>query len=140
MNRPVQIAGFLAQHGWDEAQQKPLEADFSPRRFARLTRADGAVACLMDADADQKTAEFVKIAKLLHGLSIAAPAIIAADPLQGLVLMEDFGDRNVGKLLDGGAEPKALYRRAVDVLVHLHRGFDVAATRGMDLPAFGGAL
>jgi aminoglycoside/choline kinase family phosphotransferase len=140
VNRAIEIAGFLAQHGWDAAQQTPLEADFSPRRFARLTKADGATAFLMDADADQKTLEFVKIAKLLRGLGVTAPDILAADPLQGLVLMEDFGDRNIGKLLDAGAEAKVFYLRATDVLVHLHQRFDANAVRDMDLPVFGGAL
>jgi aminoglycoside/choline kinase family phosphotransferase len=140
MNRAVEIASFLAQNGWDTAQQTPLEADFSPRRFARLEHSDGRRAILMDADPDQKTPQFLVIAKLLRGLDISAPEIFAADPARGLVLMEDFGDCNVGRMLDEGAEAKPIYRRAVDVLVHLHRHFDAQMARGLDLPAFGGAL
>ena len=37
-DRAVEIAGFLADTGWDEAEQMPLDADFSTRRFARLMR------------------------------------------------------------------------------------------------------
>jgi aminoglycoside/choline kinase family phosphotransferase len=126
MNRAVQIAGFLAQNGWDSAAAIPLAADFSPRRYARLEKTDGARAILMDADDGQKTPELIAVAKLLRGCEISAPEIFAADPMHGLVLMEDFGDGNFGKMIDSGAAPAPLYRRAVDVLVHLHKTFVVS--------------
>jgi N-acetylmuramate 1-kinase len=57
-----------------------------------------------------------------------------------LVLMEDFGDTAFGKLLDAGVEPMPLYRRAADVLVHLHQTFDPAWTAALDLPSFNAAM
>jgi len=140
MNRPVEIAGFLTQNGWDAAAQTPLDADFSPRRFARLQHPDKRRAVLMDADPDQKTPEFVDIARLLRSLGVRAPEIFAADEERGLVLMEDFGNRNVGRTLDGGTDARPFYRRAMDVLIHLHRRFEPSMAKGLDLPAFGGAL
>ena len=59
---------------------------------------------------------------------------------QGLVLMESFGGQNFGNMLDAGADALPLYRRAVDVLVHLHKSFDKTRARELDLPIFGGAL
>ncbi len=140
LNRGIEIAGFLAQSGWDDADQSPFHADFSTRRYARLRRSDGATAILMDADADQKTVEFVQVAKLLRGLSLSAPEVFAADPFHGLVLMEDFGRDNFGRLLDSGVDPKPLYKRAVDVLVKLHKDFNGFDKSVLDLPCFGGAL
>jgi aminoglycoside/choline kinase family phosphotransferase len=139
-NRAVEIAGFLSQHGWDEASPTPLAADFSPRQFARLENREGRRAILMDATGDQKTPDFIAIAKLLRGCDLSAPEIYAADPLRGLVLMEDFGDANIGRMLDSGTPSVALYRRAVDVLAHLHKTFDRSMAKDMDLPVFGGAL
>ena len=138
-NRAVEIAGFLAQSGWESAAPAPLEGDFSPRRYARLEN-NGKRAILMDAGPDQRTPQFIMLAKLLRGLDISAPEIYAADPLRGLALMEDFGDRNFGRLIDGGTERAPLYRRAAEVLAHLHKAFDKAAVRELDLPVFGGAL
>lgn len=139
-NRPVEIAGFLAQHGWGDALQSDVPADFSPRRYARLKRADGKRAILMDADPDQKTEYFIDIAKFLRSMDISAPEIYAADPAAGLVIMEYLGNQNMGTMLDTGADAKPLYRRAVDVLIHLHATCDTAAVKALDLPVFGGAL
>jgi len=142
MSRADEIKDFLAQAGWHEAQQTVLRADFSTRRFSRLERTGGASsrAVLMDADSDQKTPQFVALAGLLRGFEIAAPEIYASDITRGLVLMEDLGDRNIGRAIDAGEDAKLFYRRAMDVLVRLHRRCDAAALRGHDLPLYGGAL
>ena len=136
INRGVEIAGFLAQHKWDDAQQVAFEADFSPRRYARLIKPDGRHALLMDADPDQKTPHFVRIDKVLRQLDISAPEILAADPRAGLVLLEDFGDRNIGKMLDEGQDPVTFFHRAVNVLAHIHRNFKTDMIQDMDLPSF----
>jgi len=54
--------------------------------------------------------------------------------------MEDFGDRNFGRMINGGADAMPLYRRAVDMLVHMHKVFNRDAARNLDLPLFGAAL
>src|SRR5580700_10620494 len=102
MSRAVEIAGFLSQHGWARAAQTPLESDFSPRRYARLQDGEKGRAILMDADPGEHTPEFVAIDKLLRHLGITAPEIFAADPEHGLVLMQDFGGRTFGNLIDQG--------------------------------------
>ncbi len=139
-NRAVEIAGFLEQSGWGAAEASPFLADFSPRRYARLIKSDGSTAILMDADADQKTSEFVEIADVLRNVGLSAPGIYAALPEQGFVLMEDLGRQNFGRMLDSGANPKSLYQCAVDVLVHLHKNFLDVHKAALDLPCFGGAL
>lgn len=139
-NRALEIAAFLEQSGWADAEAAPFLADFSPRRYARLKKPDGQVAILMDADLDQKTVSFIEIDELLRSLSLSAPEIYAALPEQGLVLMEDFGRQNFGRMLDTGADPEPLYKRAVDVLVQLHKNFAAIDKANLDLTAFGGAL
>jgi hypothetical protein len=94
----------------------------------------------MDADPDQNTSQFVSIAKLLRGLKISAPEIFAANPLRGLVLMEDFGTQNFGRLIDESGEAQPLYRLAIDLLVQLHKTFDKESAKNIDLPIFGGAV
>jgi aminoglycoside/choline kinase family phosphotransferase len=141
-NRVAEIDAFLAQAGWSKAQQVPVAADFSTRRFTRLKRENGTVstAILMDADPDQKTAQFVALGGLLRALDLSAPEIYAEDRAAGLVLMEDFGDRNMGRMIDAGDDAKPLYRRAVNGLAHLHKHFDPGMAKNFDLPVYGGAL
>ncbi len=42
---------------------------------------------------------FLAVDKLLRGCGISAPEVFAADPMRGLVLMEDFGGKNFGRSL-----------------------------------------
>lgn len=135
-NRAVEIAGFLSQYGWESAHHAAFEADFSSRRYARLIHDDGRRAILMDADLDQKTSMFVQVARILTELEIAAPVIYATNPACGLVIMEDLGDRNVGKLLDQGVAPLVYFERAINVLVHLHRNITPLTLHDFDGPTF----
>lgn len=127
---------FIEVAGWKDARVVALAADFSTRRFYRLTRDVGGpkTAILMQASADQKTAEFIYIAGLLRGAGLSAPEVYAAEPYNGFVLMEDFGDTTFGKLLDERCEALPLYRRAVEVLTKIRgSGFEV---RDSGLPVF----
>ena len=141
-NRAVEIMVFLVHAGWDAAQQTPLQADFSTRRFARLERGDPLPhrAILMDADPGQKTEQFVVLAGILQKCEISAPEIYAVQAADNLVLMQDFGDRNFGRMMDQGQDAEPLYRRAVDVLIHLHRRFDPSIAQRIDLPVFDARL
>ena len=140
ISRPLDIAVFLDQQGWGDAVPQPFSGDFSPRRYARLTRVDGATAILMDADADQKTPEFIAIDTILRRATINAPEIYAAVPDRGLVLMQDFGMRNVGTLIDAGEAPKPAFLRAAALLATLHRQFDRTSTTELALPLFNSPL
>ncbi|MFA5040995.1 MAG: phosphotransferase [Bdellovibrionales bacterium] len=139
-SRPLDIAAFLDHHGWGNARAQALDGDFSTRRYARLTKDSGESAFLMDADEDQKTPQFLTTAKILRSLGVKAPEIYAADGERGLVLMQDFGTRNVGALLDAGEPPLPYFLRAAEVLAQIHRGFDSAAHKVSDLPIFDAEL
>jgi aminoglycoside/choline kinase family phosphotransferase len=126
-DRAMEITAFLEQHGWANAEHAPFDADFSPRRYARLqdkTR----TAVLMDADNDQKTPEFVSITNLLRDCTISAPDIYAADTPRGLLLMQDFGQGNVGSLIDAGGDRRDFALRAARLLARMHSKFG----RGQD--------
>ncbi len=139
-SRPLEIAAFLEQNGWDRAEMHALNGDFSTRRYARLSLASGKTAFLMDADVDQKTPQFVALAKILRGYGIKTPEIYAARPERGLVLMEDLGSRNVGFLLDGGEAPLPYFLRAADILAKMHREFDPASVQNIGLSLFDAEL
>jgi len=122
------IAGFLAAAGWDKAARRVLAGDASFRRYDRLETAAGRRAVLMDAPPPHEDVRpFLAVARLLQGLGLSAPAILAEDVAAGLLLLEDFGDATYTRLLAQGAGEVELYALAVDVLVALHRAFDPAA-------------
>jgi aminoglycoside/choline kinase family phosphotransferase len=125
--RAALIAAFLAASGWGDAARRKLAGDASFRRYDRLDR-PGGCAVLMDAPPPQEDVRpFLMIARLLSGIGLSAPTILAEDIAAGLLLLEDFGDATYTRLLAQGADEAALYALAVDLLVALHRAFDLAA-------------
>jgi aminoglycoside/choline kinase family phosphotransferase len=113
---------FLRAHGWNTAAITRLPGDASFRRYSRLTR-NGTTAMLMDAPPPQENVTpFLTVARLLHAARLSVPQILAADVADGFLLLEDFGDATFTRVL--ATEPDAegaLYRLAIDVLIHLHQ-------------------
>jgi aminoglycoside/choline kinase family phosphotransferase len=125
--RNARSAAFLASHGWGGAERRPLAGDASFRRYERLR--DGARrAVLMDAPPPREDVRpFLAIAQILNDLNLSAPEILARDPDNGFLLLEDLGDDTYTSVLAADRDCEgALYERAVDLLIDLHRRFATA--------------
>ncbi len=129
--RDQAIARFLDAHGWGGAALKPLAGDASFRRYLRASRG-AETAVVMDAPPPETVEPFVRVAQRLADIGLSAPGVRAADPAAGLLLLEDLGDRTYTAMLAEGADEAALYRLAVDVLVHKDQA---TAARG-DVPDY----
>jgi aminoglycoside/choline kinase family phosphotransferase len=70
---------------------------------------------------------FCRIARQLLDLGLSAPMVQGVDEEQGLVLLEDLGDRTFTRALAEGVPEAPLYRLAIDTLVALQERF---AARG----------
>jgi aminoglycoside/choline kinase family phosphotransferase len=131
--RDAKIASFLAGAGWGDAARGKLAGDASFRHYDRLKRGNG-TAVLMDAPPPKEDVRpFLAVTRLLQGLGLSAPRILAEDVETGLLLLEDFGDGTYTRLLAAGEDETTLYALAVDLLIHVHRRFDPA---GATLPAY----
>jgi len=145
--RSEAIQTYLKLAGWGDATLTPLPGDASTRRYLRVAQG-GRTAMLMDqpqgaetppcppdASAEERRAlgynaiarlagadcaRFVAAAEYLRERGLSAPAIYAADPAQGLVLMEDLGDRLYADVLSSDSDAATLYGGAVDALARLH--------------------
>jgi aminoglycoside/choline kinase family phosphotransferase len=127
-------ADFLAQAGFGAARLDPLPSDASARRYTRL-HGGPRPALLMEAPPPENTRPFIAIAGHILGIGLSAPEIIAADPDQGLVLLEDFGDATHTALLDGGADAPMLYAEAAEALAALHEAAPPPALPAWDAAA-----
>ena len=119
--RAATIAALTDRAGWGEAWLSPLAGDASARRYFRLHRPDGGNAVLMDAPPGSLGA-YISMTEWLRGHGFRAPEILAADPAEGLLLIEDFGDDLLARRLE--AEPALAapaYARVTDLLADLHR-------------------
>ena len=120
-DRDLAIEAFLTRAGWAGAARRRLAGDASFRRYERVTGRQGR-AMLMDAPPPQEDVHpFLLVAEHLRALGYSAPAILAEDRAQGLLLLEDFGDDTFTRLLAAGADETQLYALAVDLLIDLHR-------------------
>ena len=118
---PASAPAFLAAHGWGEAAIVPLAGDASFRRYFRVIDA-GRTAVLMDAPPDKEDSRpFLDLAAHLVSLGFSAPRALAVDLDEGLILLEDFGDKRVAPLLAADLAPeRAIYEAAIDILAALH--------------------
>ncbi|MEM8681972.1 MAG: phosphotransferase [Pseudomonadota bacterium] len=121
---------FLEHSGYAEWSCSPFSSDASFRSYFRLQR-EGVTVLLMDAPPPQENAgRFKLVAKHLLDCGIRAPNVLASDLDAGFLIIEDFGDDTLTRLLDRGEDEEALYTMAVDALTHLHRHENV---RGIDV-------
>ncbi|MDG1530599.1 MAG: phosphotransferase [Paracoccaceae bacterium] len=123
-DRATNIQMFLNSASWGDAVRKPLAGDASRRRYERLKNTDGQDAILMDADpaTGEDVVPFIKIANHLNECGLNAPEIFAADPQNGMLLLQDFGNGLFAKLMANDPNcQRELYTRAVDVLLALHK-------------------
>ncbi|PTE16593.1 aminoglycoside phosphotransferase family protein [Pseudogemmobacter blasticus] len=122
-NREAAKTLFLRQAGWDAAVRRHLAGDASARRYERLERgADRAV--LMDSPpgAGDDVQDFLRIDAHLTAIGLSAPKILAAEPAQGFLLLEDLGDNlYTAAVTKDPAQEAPLYAEAVEVLLHLQR-------------------
>ena len=139
--RVADVMAFLdRQAHWSSARITYLQGDASTRGYARLS-VDGRTALLMDAPrqpdgppvrdgkpysqiahlAEDMVRAFAAIAGPLRAAGLSAPEVLAEDFENGLLLVEDLGDRVFSAEVTRGAPQDALWRAAVDALVELQR-------------------
>jgi aminoglycoside/choline kinase family phosphotransferase len=117
---PETASAFLDKHGWGGAEIRPLAGDASFRRYFRVHRR-GHTAVLMDAPPEHEDiGPFLTVAGHLLDRGFHPPRPLGIDREQGLLLLEDFGDRRVAPLL--AVEPereREVYEAAIDILARL---------------------
>jgi tRNA threonylcarbamoyl adenosine modification protein YjeE len=129
------IGDFVKRVGWGAAAIAPLAGDASNRRYLRLSR-KGEPAVLMDAPVEkgEDVRPFAAITDALRARNLSAPAVLARDAGNGLLLLEDLGDALYARrCADDPALERPLYEAAVDVLAGLRAD-------GEDVPPYDAAV
>ena len=141
LERLKRMAKFLDRTPYATAPGRYLQGDASTRSYARLVLPDRSVV-LMNSPRQpdgppirdgkpysalvhlaEDVTPFVAVAGALRERGLSAPAIFAFDLDQGLLILEDLGDRVFTSEVARGHKMSELWRPAVDVLAALaHRG------------------
>lgn len=112
------IPNFWGQY--DHYKKSYLTADFSTRKYFRWQNNAHSLV-LMDSPDLESLKAFMVIGQYLREQKLSAPEIIEADPENGFLLIEDFGDATFTKVLqDFPTREEKIYNDAVKVLLHLH--------------------
>jgi N-acetylmuramate 1-kinase len=115
----------------------PASVDASFRRYFRVTR-DADSYIVMDAPPDKEdSAPFLKVARILAGMNLNAPLILARDMERGFLLLSDLGSR---QYLDELPAPGAADRLYADALAALRTMQTAEAAVARDLPRYDRAL
>ena len=129
--RSQQRRAFLEGAGFSAATLEALPMDASRRCYFRLPQAG---LLLMDSPPlEEPIGPFLSVARHLHRLGLSAPQILASDPLNGLALIEDFGQATYTRLLAAGHAEQPLYELAVDTLAQLHQSANAV---DVEVPAY----
>lgn len=118
---PPKIVKFLQKEKINFYNFRFLKQDASPRKYYRIFLEHSIrTYIVMDCPVTYTSVvPFITIAKFLYSYNISVPYIFAIDEGEGLLLLEDFGDFTINKLL-GKIEPKAipdLYRKMIKPIV-----------------------
>lgn len=91
--RKKTLQARLAEAGFHAERFEPLAGDASARRYFRLTLEDGASAVLATYPESIRGAarRFLQTTRLLEGVGVRVPRILAADSASGWMLVEDAG-------------------------------------------------
>src|SRR6188768_3523502 len=93
---------IAASHGLVAGTVRLASADASFRRYFRVD-AHGAAATriIMDAPPDKEnSAPFVQVAALMAQAGVCAPQVLAWDPAEGFLLLDDLGHQTMLDMID----------------------------------------
>src|SRR5579872_816136 len=133
-SRLAQLTQWVIEDlGFAGASIAPASADASFRRYFRVIRgADSYI--VMHAPPDKEdSAPFVKVARLLGGLNLNVPLILARDMPRGFLLLSDLGSR---QYLDALPEEGAVEPLYADALASLRTMQSADARLCRDLPRY----
>jgi N-acetylmuramate 1-kinase len=113
--------------GFTGSRIEPASVDASFRRYFRLTRGTDTY-IVMDAPPDKETlGPFVGVARMLKGMGLNVPVVLARDMPRGLLLLSDLGTRPYLAELVAGREVDRLYADAMSALAKMQTAGAAAA-------------
>jgi len=128
----------------DEVKITPIEKGGSDRRFYRVKCSPDQTLILVKYNLDrEENRHYVEIAQFLEDHTIRAPKVYFHDPDEGLIWLEDLGERDLfGYRNESWLVRRVFYESALDEIAKLHQLPESAwtETRQMFPPEFNAGL
>lgn len=113
-----------------------LTPDASTREYFRIPwkgeqPAAAAIAAVYPESFDPETQPFLDVTRLFAEANLPVPNILAVDGTTGIIVQEDFGDRQLGHLVDAASEPEReeYIKQAISLIAQIQRATDLAYKR-----------
>jgi hypothetical protein len=102
--------------GFAGSRIEPASVDASFRRYFRVTRGEDTY-IVMDAPPEKENlGPFLSVARILLGIGLNVPMVLAKDPNRGFLLLSDLGQRQYLDALRLDGAPDRLYADALGAL------------------------
>src|SRR5947209_17047238 len=121
------LADYVARAGGDAGRVVALTPDASTREYFRIPWKDSAaVAAVYPEPFDPEVHPFLDVTRLFAEAHLPVPEILHVDALAGIIVQEDFGDRQLRRALESASddEREAYFEQAVGLIADVQ-----AATR-----------
>lgn len=126
------LAEYLRRAGRDPEEIVALTPDASTREYFRLPwKNKSAVAAVYPEPFDPEIHPFLDVTRLFAEAGLPVPVILDVDPMGGIIVQEDFGDRQLRRVFESASEDEreAYVEKAVGLIADIQRATGLAYER-----------
>jgi aminoglycoside/choline kinase family phosphotransferase len=126
------LTAFVERHGGHTGRIEALTPDASTREYFRLPwRGATAIAAVYPEPFDPDIHPFLDLTRLFAEAGLPVPAILEVDPLNGIIVQEDFGDQQLRRFFESASDDdrEALTEQAVALIADIQKATPLAFER-----------
>jgi aminoglycoside/choline kinase family phosphotransferase len=126
------LTEYVARLGGDTGQVLALTPDASTREYFRIPwKNSKAVAAVYPEPFDAEIHPFMDVTRLFTEAGLPVPSILDVDALDGIIVQEDFGDRQLRRLFETASEDEreSYLEQAISVIADIQAATSLAQER-----------
>jgi len=126
------LAEYVARRGGDAGKVLALTPDASTREYFRIPwKSSPAVAAVYPEPFDPEIHPFMDVTRLFSEAKLPVPEILDVDPLNGIIVQEDIGDRQLRRVFESASEDEreAYLERAISLIADIQGATQLARRR-----------
>jgi N-acetylmuramate 1-kinase len=126
------LAEYVARAGGDAEKVLALTPDASTREYFRIPwKGAVAVAAVYPEPFDPEIHPFMDVTRLFKEAGLPVPSILDLDPLNGIIVQEDFGDRQLRRVFESASEDEreSYLEQAISLIADIQAATDLAHER-----------
>jgi aminoglycoside/choline kinase family phosphotransferase len=126
------LAEYLLRAGGDAGKIVALTPDASTREYFRMPwKNSTAVAAVYPEPFDPEIHPFLDVSRLFAEAKLPVPLILDVDPLNGIIVQEDFGDRQLRRVFESASDDdrESYVEQAIALIAKIQAATDLAFER-----------